>query len=265
MCTLILGVEVLGPNTLLVGANRDESPDRPAEGPGVLLAEPRVVGGRDARGGGTWLAVRGGFVAALMNRPPEPAETRDPSTFRSRGLLCLETAAAPGRSFLDDALSSLRRHAYAPCTLVGVGLDGEAWWIHAGRNASIPVARAIPRGWHVITHADLDDDSEPRTRAVREALGDRIPAGVDAAVDRLAVLLRGHGEGGGPPVCLHRDGFPTVSSSILALGAPGALGALGGARYLHAAGAPCTTPYEDFTALLPPEADPGKAAARPGA
>lgn len=259
MCTLILGVEVLGPNTLLVGANRDESPARPAAGPGVLVDAPRVVGGRDLLAGGTWLAVREGrFAAALMNRPPDPADRRDPAAFRSRGLLCLDTAAAPGHSFLDGALGSLHRHVYGPCTLVGVGVDGEAWWIRSGRNGSIPVARPIARGWHVITHADLDDRAEPRTRAVLEALGNRIPAGVDAAVDRLAGLLRGHGDDATPPVCLHGDRVPTVSSGILALGA---LGALGAPRYLHAAGPPCTTPYEDCSALLPPGPAPGARAA----
>jgi Transport and Golgi organisation 2 len=262
MCTLILGVEVLGPNTLLVGANRDESPERPAAGPDVLVDAPRVVGGRDLLAGGTWLAVREDrFVAALMNRRPDPAERRDPTTFRSRGLLCLDTAAAPGHSFLGGALESLHRHAYGPCTLVGVGVDGEAWWIRSGQNGSIPVARPVARGWHVITHADLDDPAEPRTRAVLDALGDRIPAGVDAAVDRLSGLLRGHGPGGTPSVCLHGERVPTVSSSILALGA---LGALGAPRYVHAAGPPCTTPYEDCSALLSPGQAPGARAADRG-
>jgi uncharacterized protein with NRDE domain len=259
VCTLILGMEVLGPNTLLLGANRDESPARPASGPGVLREEPRVVGGRDLLAGGTWLAVRENrFVAALMNRRPDPADPRDPASFRSRGLLCLETAAAPGLSFLDAALGSFRRHAYGNCTLVGVGVDGEAWWIHGGRSGGIPVARPIARGWHVIAHADLDDPSEPRTRAVAEALGARLPSDVDAAVDRIADLLRRHGEDGGPPVCLHGDRFPTVSSSILALGA------VGEPRYLHAQGPPCTTPYVDCSALLSPDTTPGARVAGPG-
>lgn len=252
MCTLILGLEVLGENTLLLGANRDESPDRPAAGPEVLLPEPRVVGGRDLQSGGTWLAAREGrFVTALLNRRPDPADPRDPGGLRSRGLLCLETASAPGLSFLDVALESFRQHAYGHCTLVGVGVDGEAWWIHGGRNAALPVARPIARGWHVITHGDLDDANEPRTRALLAALGDRVPAGVDAAVEKLAALLRLHGEDGSSPVCLHRERFPTVSSSILALGA------LGTPRYLHAPGPPCTTSYEDHSELLSTGRAPG--------
>jgi hypothetical protein len=253
MCTLILGVEVLGPNSLFLGANRDESPERPADGPAVLGAAPRVVGGRDRLAGGTWLAVREGrFAAALLNRRPVEGVATGAAAgsepLRSRGLLCLDTAAAPGDgAFLDTALESLRQHAYGHCTLVGVGTDGEAWWIHAGGGPGPPRVSGIPRGWHVITHQDLDDRSEPRTRAVLGALGDWVPATAELAIERIARILRRHdGEGAEEEsVCLHRDRFPTVSSSILALGALG-----GPPRYLHAPGPPCMTPYEDVSQLL---------------
>jgi transport and Golgi organization protein 2 len=261
MCTLILGVEVLGPNTILLGANRDESPRRPAAGPGVLSETPRVVGGKDLLAGGTWLAVREArFVAALLNRRPaagpggagaDAAGGAGSGTPRSRGLLCLETAAAEAartplqdRSFLDAALASVERNAYAPCTLVGVGTDGEAWCVGPGEGGGAPRVEPIPRGWHVITHSDLDDPAEPRTKALLDSLGDRVPPSVDTAVEQIANLLRGHGEGGARAVCLHEDPFPTVSSSILALGY------VGRPRYLHAPGPPCMTPYEDFSALL---------------
>jgi len=248
MCTLILGVEVLGPNSIFLGANRDESPERPAEGPGVLGAAPHVVGGRDSSAGGTWLAVREGrFAVALMNRrPTEPAPTGPASPLRSRGLLCLDTASAPTEgAFLDTALESLRRHAYAHCSLVGVGTDGEAWWIHVGGGSGPPRVSGIPRGWHVITHEDLDDRSEPRTRAVLDALGDWVPATAELAIERIARILRRHNGEGAESVCLHRDRFPTVSSSILALGALGEP-----PKYLHAAGPPCMTPYADVSHLL---------------
>ena len=60
MCTLILARDVLGPRTILIGANRDERSSRPSAPPGVLRSEPRVVGGMDRQAGGTWLAVREG-------------------------------------------------------------------------------------------------------------------------------------------------------------------------------------------------------------
>ena len=262
MCTLIVGLGILGPGTLLLGANRDESPARPTAGPGVLIERPRVVGGRDLLSGGTWLAVReASFVSALMNRRPNPADPRDPSTLRSRGLLCLDAASSgppldassaidPGTGEahpprLDAALRLLQASAYAHCTLVGVGPEA-GWAIHAGHwpEPAAPTIAPITDGWHVITHRELDDPEEPRTHRLLERLDGAGPETVDDAFALLADLLRGHGEGGDPSVCLHQDRFPTVSSSLLALGAVAA------SRYLHAPGPPCVTPYEDFSALL---------------
>lgn len=260
MCTLIIGLHVLGPGTLVLGANRDESPHRPTAGPGILNERPRVVGGRDLLSGGTWLAVREArFVSALMNRRPRPGTPAgDPSTFRSRGLLCLDAAAAgpamdapdaidPGTGEtrsprLDAALRILYADDYAHCTLVGLEVEG-GWAIHAGHGAQPEVAPIGP-GWHVITHQDLDDPTEPRTRRLLERLEEAGPKDAEGALTFLGGLLRGHGEFGDPPVCVHRDRFPTVSSSLLALGAHDR------PRYLHAAGPPCVTPYEDFSALL---------------
>ncbi|HEX7078400.1 MAG TPA: NRDE family protein [Candidatus Eisenbacteria bacterium] len=265
MCTLIAGIGVLGPGTLLVAANRDEAPDRPSDAPAVLRERPRVVGGRDRVAGGTWLAVREGrFVTALMNRratAPSGEPPRAPATPpRSRGLLCLDAAAAPpsidapetldpgtGERYparRDAALRVIQRDAYGPCTLVGLGTSGEAWAIRVG-DGGRPVAADLAPGWHVVTHVDPDDEGEPRTAWLLGELRGYEPAGTDEALDRLGALLRGHGDAGGaPPVCLHRARFPTVSSTLLSLGAAGP------PRYLHAPGPPCVTTYADCSDLL---------------
>ncbi len=267
MCTLLIGIDVLGPGTAVIGANRDESPERATAGPGVLVPTPRVVGGRDLVAGGTWLAVREGrFVAALMNRRPRPGDPTE--SLRSRGLLCLETAASapldqPARidpatgeqrpAAWDAALRRLGDQAYARCTLVGIDPDLGSWAV-AGGAGEAPRGVAIPAGWHAITHGELDDPDEPRTRHMIARLEGQRPGGVDGALDLLASLLRGHGEDGSPPVCIHRDRFPTVSSTLLALGA------LDRPRYLHADGPPCVTEYRDHSALLcaDAESDPGE-------
>lgn len=261
MCTLLIGVDVLGSGTLVLGANRDEDPSRPTDGPGVLRDRPRVVGGRDRVAGGTWLAIREGrLVAALMNRRPEPGDETDPTTLRSRGLLCLEAAttgpalggperidpgtgeARPER--LDFLLRLFMRERYARCTLVVLSLGEGAWAIHGGGGSAPPSVATIEPGWHAITHRDLDDPEEPRTRFARERLLHTRPTTGDEALDAMREILMSHGEDGTPSVCLHRDRFPTVSSSLIVLGASG------GARYLHAAGPPCVTPYEDFSSLV---------------
>ncbi|HET9252841.1 MAG TPA: NRDE family protein [Candidatus Eisenbacteria bacterium] len=263
MCTLLIGVDVLGAGTLVLGANRDESPGRPTDGPGVLRERPRVVGGRDRVAGGTWLAVREGrLVAALMNRRPEPGDETSPAALRSRGLLCLEAAASgpayggaaridpgtgePRPERLDFLLRLFSRERYARCTLVVLTIGEGAWAIHGGGGDEPPSVAPIGQGWHAITHRELDDSHEPRTRFARERLLDARPASSDEAMDVVAGILRHHGDDRTPPVCLHRDGFPTVSSSLIVLGAPG------GPRYRHAAGPPCVTPYEDCSALVAP-------------
>ena len=272
MCTLIVGLEILGPGTLLVGANRDESPGRPSAGPARLREHPPVVGGRDLLAGGTWLAVREArFVAALLNRRPstmaaggdargggEPgAGTGTP--LRSRGLLCLDAAAsgpgfdapasidpatgAPYPTRLDAALRIIGRDRYAPCSLVGLEAGGPSWVI-ALRPDEEPKASILEPGWHVITHAEMDDAEEPRTRALLERLRGERPGDGGEAFHLLAGLLRHHGDSNIPAVCLHRDRFPTVSSTLLCLGVPG------GTRYAHAGGPPCVTAYQDCSELL---------------
>lgn len=276
MCTLIAGIGILGPRTLVLGANRDESPERASAGPGVLRERPRVVGGKDLVAGGTWLAVREArAVTALMNRRP----SRDggaPRSSRSRGLLCLEAAAAgwsreavpridPGTGEvhpvrLHAVLGLVAREPWAACTLVGLDLEEPSWAVLAEDGAETGV-RILEEGWNVLTHADVNDPAEPRTAWLRGRLERFTPAGVGEALEGIASLLQTHADPdrGIPGVCLHRDRFPTVSSTLIALGeiggAPGEIGGapgeLGGApRYLHAAGPPCATPYEDVSGLL---------------
>jgi len=261
VCTLILGLDLLGPGTLLLGANRDESPGRPSAGPDRLRDRPSVVGGRDLVAGGTWLAVREArFVTAILNRRPmNDVEARDPATLRSRGLLCLDAAAvgppfdAPGAldpgtgdpypARLDAALRLVSRETYAPCSLVGLEVGGPSWVIGLAPEGT-PTVRVLDPGWHVITHAEMDDDGEPRTRSLRARLRDERVRDADEGFALLRRLLRDHGDGGRPAVCLHRDRFPTVSSTLLALGGATA------PRYEHANGPPCVTAYASHADLF---------------
>ena len=266
MCTLIVGIGTLGPGTLVIGANRDESPGRASSGPITLRERPHVVGGRDLVAGGTWLAIRDvRFVTALLNRPPVrggplgPDDSHDFASYRSRGLLCLDAAAAPlahdapdrldpgtgelHSTHLDAALALFEHEMYPHCTLIGLDVDGEGWAIHAGHGKP-PETTVFEPGWHVVTHANPDDPGEPRTAWLTARLREGRKAGAEETLEAVATLLRHHEEDGAPAVCLHRDRFPTVSSTILALGK------VETPRYLHAAGPPCVTPYADVSSLL---------------
>ena len=248
MCTLIIGVDAVGPGTLVAGANRDEDPARPSDPPRVLIRSPRVIGGRDRRAGGTWLALREGrmMVAMLNRRDARPAAP----AVRSRGLLALETAAAPEpgsgapgdlvTAALERALEGLRRDAYAAFSMVIASPGSSRLLVHEpGRS---PQVTSIPAGWHVLTHTELDDPGEPRAARLVAELAGWKPQSMDQALRGLADRLREHGEGA-DAVCVHSGRMVTVSSSRIGLDRHEA-------RYFHVEGRPCEAAETELTPLL---------------
>jgi hypothetical protein len=273
VCTLILGIEVLGPRTVLLAANRDEDPARPADPPLVLRERPLVVGGRDRRAGGTWLALRGSLAAvAMLNRRPRGASRSEPGpagpavlggtvppagALRSRGLLAVDAAATeaagdeiPGSVLARaEALAGVGAGlpggiAYAPFSLVVASPAG--CWLLTNDGATPPHTRPIGCGWHVLTHEEMDDPREPRAAWLVRELAGWAPASRAAAEARLTALLKLHaGEAapGAPAVCIHAGRMCTVSSALAWL-APGE------AAYSHAEGPPCTATFVDYSRLL---------------
>jgi uncharacterized protein with NRDE domain len=234
-----------------------------------LWLEPLIVGGRDRRAGGTWLAIRDGrAVVALLNRrgvPPPAAPAA-----RSRGLLVLEVAAtAPGSNgdaFAEHALAaahaSIAAHGYAAFSLVCATPTGGWVLAHDGVQTREPLP--LGPGWHVLTHGDLDDPVEPRTVRLKRKLEGFSPRTTGEAETGVLEMLSLHGTfgDGAPPeagtpevapgtaadrpaVCIHTGRMVTVSSSLFRCGS-------GGVRYIHVEGRPCTTPPRDVSALLEP-------------
>ena len=273
MCTLIIGNQVLGPGTVTLAANRDEDRSRPSDPPGILSERPRLVGGRDRVAGGTWLAIRERQAAvAMLNRRDRSADgpTRmhdgnrvdasAPPPLRSRGLLTLDVASAgvaPGaarqggadlsRAALDRVLRALGEARYAPFSLAFLSPD--ACWVLGHDGDGEPRVDTVSPGWHVITHADLDDAREPRTAWLLGELSSWKPRSWDDAERGLVQRLSVHGappgdrHSGTPAVCIHDGRMVTVSCSVVAL-APHE------ARYRHAEGQPCTQSLIDYSALL---------------
>ena len=68
MCLIALAWRMRADLPLVVAANRDEFYDRPTRAAHVWEDAPQVIGGRDLRAGGSWLAAaRGGRFAAVTN------------------------------------------------------------------------------------------------------------------------------------------------------------------------------------------------------
>jgi len=248
VCTLIFGWQVAGEGTLLLAANRDESPLRPADGPRVLRGEPRVVGGRDRLAGGTWLAIRGRrSVVGVLNRRggPEGPAGDPPGAPKapSRGLLALAVAAAGDghpRRLAAAARLLLSFDPYAPCSLVVAGPEGA--FVASRRHTGEARLEAAGPGWHVITHEDLDDPREPRTAWLLGELDGFRPHSDDEGLARLGELLTRH-DAGAPAVCLHEGRMQTVSTARLSMSAART-------RYLHGEGPACRAALADHSHLI---------------
>ncbi|MEA2415693.1 MAG: hypothetical protein QOI58_2350 [Thermoanaerobaculia bacterium] len=84
MCLIAIAVRVSPRYPIVIAANRDEFYDRPTRPLHIWDDDPNIVGGRDLRAGGTWLAVTrdGRFAAATNIRGND-----GPPNARSRGAL----------------------------------------------------------------------------------------------------------------------------------------------------------------------------------
>lgn len=119
MCLIALAYKAHQEFPLIVAANRDEDPQRPAEPAHFWPDAPNLLAGRDLKAGGTWLGItRQGRFAAITNyrdmRLPVPAHAP------SRGALVRQalenrfspegTEAYAGFNLLHGPVGALRYH-----------------------------------------------------------------------------------------------------------------------------------------------------------
>jgi uncharacterized protein with NRDE domain len=268
MCTIVLLVGAHPRFPLLVAANRDEFHARAAHGPRVLVEATRAVGGQDVQAGGTWMGVTAnGLFAGLTNQrtwhAPAPG-------LRSRGEVPLGVLACRSVDEAHDYVRGLDGRDYNEFNLV-YGDATRLYCAYARRDARALRIAAVPAGAHVLSNDVLDAPTLPKAgRAQREAM--RLArAAADAPTEDetrifsgLSGLLASHeraplAQVQEPPagsalsrelaqeldaLCVHAPGYGTRSATLIAL-APGRV-----AQYLFAPGPPCTTPFDDHTALL---------------
>jgi uncharacterized protein with NRDE domain len=85
MCLIVFAYDCHPDYRLILGANRDEYRDRPAEQAGFWPDSPHILAGRDRQAGGTWLGVTtDGKLAAITNYRDPRQQVVDPP---SRGIL----------------------------------------------------------------------------------------------------------------------------------------------------------------------------------
>lgn len=136
-------------------AVRDEDPARPWDPPGRWWPEhPEVIGVRDRRAGGAWLAAdpAGSRLSVLLNRADGSSSglPAAPNGLRSRGSLVLD--AMSGRE-IDDPPGTA---GFNLLTVAGASATLTSWEGEVLRRS------VLPPGVHMIAHHDADDSRSAR-------------------------------------------------------------------------------------------------------
>ena len=247
MCTVVILRRPGHDWPLILAANRDEMTDRPWRAPGRHWSDrAEVVAGQDTLAGGAWLGLNDwGVVAGVLNRPgslgPDPA-------LRSRGELPLEALEHAEATVAATAMAAIEQTSYRSFNLV-IADAAQAFWIKSeggggAEGAGAVSAAAIAEGVSMITAHDLNDTASPRIRRFLpkfEAAAAPDPESGDWA--EWQALM---GEGGGKHAeesmsFVTETGFATVSSSLIALPAPGRMDVK--PKWLFAPGRPDKTDY----------------------
>lgn len=264
MCTILALHRVRADVPLIVAANRDEFYARTATGPQVLAEG--IVGGRDEQAKGTWLGVsKKGLVVAVTNQrtyaPPDPSR-------HSRGELVLEALHQGDVDGIDRLLRSLDARRYNPFNLL-YG-DGRALHVAYARDEPLITIEAFEPGVVVLANDRVGAPEYPKTRRAEALIAPLLDAPLPALREGLHAVLRDHEK---PPLeaipipetrpafggsaifthellrelqalCIHTAAYGTRSSSMVMLREGEVL------SYEHAEGAPCTSPFVDFTSLV---------------
>jgi len=260
MCTLAVYVRRFAEYPLVVAANRDEFLARPATSPLLLSPSPRIVGGRDLLAGGTWLGIsEHGVAAGLLNRRTADAPVADK---RSRGLLMLETLAAPSAADAAQVLAATDPATYNAFTLLVA--DARTAVVAQNRPDGMQLTE-LTAGVHVLSNLDFDDPTCPKRarsheRFARVATAFEADGDLDAFRDALRTILSDHTVALDPrlpdalgSLCVHTEHFGTRCSSLVFLDARGTW------SHWFADGPPCRVPYSP--ALTPTNAPTAQASA----
>jgi uncharacterized protein with NRDE domain len=176
MCLIALRWDPEDPEPLRVVANRDEYYDRPAAALAWWEGD-RILGGRDLRDGGTWMALdRRGRFAALTN-------LRDPGRMRggtpSRGGLPVAFLAGSQSAPAFLATLQAQASAYNPFNLVL--WDGQVLAGYEGATGSL---LDLAPGLHLLSNGRFNEPW-PKVEALRSVLAGGFP-GEEALLTLLA-------------------------------------------------------------------------------
>jgi len=203
VCTVVIDVAESGTRLLAV---RDEDPQRAWDdlGPWWPQDHPGVIGVRDRRAGGAWLAMDPAArrLAVLLNRAD--VLDRPESTVLSRGSLALESVA--GRA---PESGPLPMHGFNLLEATPAGARVLSWDGDTLRET--PVGPGV----HMIAHDDLDDPRTARIEAWLPLFAGSRPDGEGWAERWIELLARSTALPPEDDRAIIRDnnphGYPTMS------------------------------------------------------
>jgi uncharacterized protein with NRDE domain len=182
VCLLVLAWQAHPRYQLVVAANRDEYYERPTAAMARWLPPDDIIGGRDLRAGGTWLAMdrhrRFGVVTNFRElQPPSPGAS-------SRGNLIpdyLRNAAGAG--------SHLRELEATAAAYSGFNLlltDGESLWY--GSNRARRFAQSLSPGIYGLSNEFLNTPW-PKLQRVRRRFDPLLKQPGEVSKDELFAIL----------------------------------------------------------------------------
>ncbi|MSO55139.1 MAG: hypothetical protein EXQ90_08515 [Rhodospirillales bacterium] len=250
MCTVVILRRPDHAWPLILAANRDEMIDRPWLPPGRHWSDrPEVIAGQDTLAGGTWLGMNDyGLIAAILNRKSSLGPKHG---YRSRGEIPLEALDHAEAELAAEALGRIETASYRSFNAFIADVRNAYWLCSRAGEAGVPgsasvVVTPIPTGLSMLTAHDLNDLGSPRIRRHRPAFQAAPPPDPDRGDWSAWETLMASRDGGTDSdreaaMTIVGDRFGTVSSSILALPAPGRIGVKPGWRFC--AGRPGEAPF----------------------
>jgi len=229
MCLIVFAWRTHPDFPLILGANRDEFLDRPAEVAAFWTDHPYLLAGRDLRKGGTWLGITSrGRVAAVTNYRQGSSGS---SQARSRGLLVagfLTDDRAPAAYLADvaakrdayDGFSLLTGDAHTLCYFSNRGGDPQpvASGVHGLSNAFLDTPWPKVERAKAALAALLDRPQEPLVAGILALLADRARP-EDAELPSTGVSLEW--ERCLSPVFIASPAYGTRCSTVLLVGRTG--------------------------------------------
>lgn len=243
MCTIVILRRPEHDWPVLIAANRDEMSDRPWRAPSRHWPErPEIVAGMDELAGGSWLGMNDhGMTAAILNREGSlgPADGK-----RSRGELVLDALDFADAIEAAGMLSQLEPTAYRPFNMVLADNRDVLWLRNRAEDGPGHLeVTPLPDGLSMLTSRELNDAKSPR---IAHHLG--LFAAAETPDPETGDWMHWRGllgrisetEDPGDGMTIRTDhGFATISSSLIALPAPG----LGQPIWQFADGPPDTHDY----------------------